>query len=288
VIPHYQQQFGIDGVMIDMGHALPRPLKQRIVSAAREIDPDFAFWDENFGIGPGSREEGYNAVMGWWVLAAHESDGIRNLIGQMKHGPMPISFFAAAENHNTPRAAARSGGIVYSHYALALAVTLPVMPFILSGFELGETEPINTGLGFSSEQVSQYSAERLALFSACAFDWCRHKNMVESLRYAFSIRKRFDDVFKEINPDSFILGYSDNPRILVYSRRKDSRWITVIANTDQHYEQRGRVVVNARLLRVPGLWGTSDLGMDLYEENMANVSLMPGYVLIIDGSILPH
>jgi len=51
VIPHYQREFGIDGVMIDMGHALPMPLKQRIVSTSREINPDFAFWDENFIIG---------------------------------------------------------------------------------------------------------------------------------------------------------------------------------------------------------------------------------------------
>jgi len=33
VIPHYQRQFGIDGVMVDMGHALPATLKQRVVQA---------------------------------------------------------------------------------------------------------------------------------------------------------------------------------------------------------------------------------------------------------------
>ena len=50
VIPHYQKNFGIDGVMIDMGHALPSELKQQMISVVRDVDDDFAFWDENFEI----------------------------------------------------------------------------------------------------------------------------------------------------------------------------------------------------------------------------------------------
>ena len=66
VIPHYQNEFGIDGVMMDMGHALPMALKQRVVQAARDINPDFAFWEENFLIEQQSVDEGYNAVLGYW------------------------------------------------------------------------------------------------------------------------------------------------------------------------------------------------------------------------------
>jgi hypothetical protein len=280
--------FGIDGVMIDMGHALPAELKQRVITTAREINPDFAFWDENFSISQASREQGYNAVMGWWVLAAHEPDGIRNMLHHMAHGELPTAFFAAPENHNTVRAAARMGGLAYSHYVLALAITLPAIPFILSGFELGETQPVNTGLGFSSDNLAHYPVDRLGLFSACALDWCRPNNIVKSVRYALSIRKKYEAVLNNPHPESFVLGYSDNPRILVFSRRMGGQWITVIANTDQMYEQRGRVVLNARSFRVPGLWGTSEVGMDLYDEMMANVSLVPGYVLILDGSELPR
>ncbi len=288
VIPHYQRNFGIDGVMIDMGHALPAALKQRVISTAREINPDFAFWDENFSISQASCDQGYNAVMGWWVLAAHEPDGVRNVLHHMAHGAFPISYFTAPENHNTIRAAARPGGLSYSHYVLALAVTLPGIPFILSGFELGETQPVNTGLNFSSEQLAHYPVEQLGLFSACALDWCKPHNMVKSVTYAMTIRKKYEALLNDSRPESFVLGYSDNPRILVFSRRTNGKWITVIANTDQLYEQRGRVVLNARSFRVPGLWGTSDVGMDLYDEMMANVSLVPGYVLILDGSELPR
>ena len=74
----------------------------------------------------------------------------------------------------------------------------------------------------------------------------------------------------------------------MYSRKRRDEWVSVIANTDQYQTQWGRVVVNARLFRVPGLWGTADQGMDLHQELTANVSLVPGYVLIIEGSQLPH
>jgi len=186
------------------------------------------------------------------------------------------------------RAAARPNGRNYAHYVLALLVTLPAMPFILSGFELGETQPINTGVGFSNEQLSQYPSDRLPLFSAWAFDWSRPDNMIRSVKYALSLRKKYEHVFNNPAPSSFVLGYSDNGRLLVFSRRTHDTWISVIANTDQLAEQRGRIVISARGVRVPGLWGTSELGMDLYEEMMANVSLSAGYVLIVDGTNLPH
>jgi starch synthase (maltosyl-transferring) len=288
VIPHYQRQFGIDGVMIDMGHALPMALKQRIIASAREINPDFAFWDENFSIAQRSRDEGYNAVMGWWVMGAHEGDTIRNVVNQMAHGGFPIPFFAAPENHNTPRAASRAGGLAYAHFALALAITTPALPFILTGFELGETQPINTGLGFSSEQLAHLPAERLPLFSEWAFNWTRPDNLVKSVRHALKLRKTYEALLTDANPDTFLVGYSDNPAILAFSRKKDDQWISVVANCDPYHHQNGRVVIDVHPYRVPGLWGTSEAGMDFYQETMANVTLSPCYVLVIDGSQLPH
>ena len=43
IIPYYQNNFGIDGARIDMGHALPEKLIKMIISKAHAIDPDFSF-----------------------------------------------------------------------------------------------------------------------------------------------------------------------------------------------------------------------------------------------------
>jgi len=288
IIPHYQKQFNIDGVLIDMGHALPMPLKQRIIATARATDPNFAFWDENFSIEWHTREQGYNAVVGYWLLSLHEAHSVRNMINQMAQHAFPIAFFGAMENHNTPRAFARYGGIAYAHYALALSIGIPAIPFIQSGFELGETQPMNTGLGFSSEEIRRYKAEELPLFSIWAYDWCRAENWIRSVRHALGIRQKFESLLSDSAPNTFLIGSSDNPHILVFSRRRDDQWLCFIANTDMAHEQRGRAVIRAKQVRVPGYWGTYADGMDVRQEIAVDVSLSPGYVLIIDVANLRY
>ncbi len=284
VIPHYQHNFGIDGVMIDMGHALPLPLKERIIASARAINPDFAFWDENFSIGQRSREEGYNAVMGWWVMGAHQGDSVRSMLHQIAAHGLPLPFFAAPENHNTPRAASRFNGNAYAHYALALMITLPALPFILSGFELCETQPINTGIGFTNEQLALYPPEKLPLFSAWAFNWTRPDNCISSVRYALTLRGQYEGLLSDSDPSTMAVGYSENSAIIVYTRQKDNERITVVANADPISGQSGKVVMDSSQIRVTGLWGTADTGMDVNQQVMANVSLLPSYVLILDRS----
>jgi starch synthase (maltosyl-transferring) len=284
VIPHYQSHFGIDGVLLDMGHALPMQLKSHIVHVVRQQNPDFAFWDENFSISQQSRHEGYNAVVGYWMLGLHEPGSLRGFLSEMGHYPYPISFFAAPENHNTPRAASRYGGKAYAHYALALSVCVPGIPFILSGFELGEVQPMNTGLGFNSEQIAAYPADQLPLFSSYAFNWTRPDNYVRSVQHAMRLRQQYAALLADNDPQTFSVGHSDNPHILVFSRRKDDRWISIVANTDLSREQSGRVIIGTRPAKVPGLWGVM-LGpeMDMAYELATTVNLAPGYVIILDS-----
>jgi hypothetical protein len=271
-----------------MGHALPMPLKQRIIATARALDPDFAFWDENFSIDWHTREQGYNAVVGYWLLSVHEAHSVRNMINQMAHHAFPIAFFGAMENHNTPRAFARYGGVAYAHYALALSIGIPAIPFIQSGFELGETQPLNTGLGFSGEEIRRYTADDLPLFGVGAYDWCRAENWIRSVRHALNIRRKFESLLSDPAPNTFLIGSSDNPHILVFSRRREDQWLCFIANTDMAHEQRGRAIIRSKQVRVAGYWGTYAEGMDVQQEIAVNVSLSPGYVLIIDVANLRH
>jgi starch synthase (maltosyl-transferring) len=282
VIPHYQQQFGIDGVLIDMGHALPMPLKEKMVRAAREINPDFAFWDESFSVDQRARDEGYNAVVGYWLLGLHEANSLRGFLGQMASHPYPISFLAAPENHNTPRAFSRFGGVAYAHYALALSVLTPGVPFILTGFELGETQPINTGIGFSYEQISQYPPERLPLFSVWSLDWTRPNNYVQSIKQALYIRAKYAHVIEDANPATFQVGSSNNGQIIALTRHKGHDRVTLIANADMAHQQGGRVTLTATGLRAPGLWGIPAGDMEVYQELTANVNLSPGYSIILE------
>jgi hypothetical protein len=283
VIPHYAQHYGIDGVMIDMGHALPMPLKLRIIAATREVNPDFAFWDETFGVSQQSRDEGYNAVMGYWMLGAHHGDNLRGTLRQMASYPFALPFLAAPENHDTPRAAARPGGTVYSHYALSMAIATPAIPFIQTGFELGETQPMNTGLGFSPDEIAQYSPATLPLFSEGQFNWTRPDNLVKSVQVALSIRNRYAWLLADPDPSTVQVGGSDNPALVVFARKKGDTWLSFVGNADPYREHRGRAVLDQRRHNVPGMWGTGADGMGLAQESVAHVTLSPNYVLVVEG-----
>lgn len=287
VIPHYQETFGIDGVMIDMGHALPMPLKRRIVDSARRINPDFAFWDENFQIEHQSVEEGYNAVLGYMVFDLGTPARLRDFLGRLAHERLPLPFFATAETHNTPRAYARQFPLEYVHYALAMSVAVPGIPFIHSGFELMETKPINTGLGFTNEMIRQNPPETLPLFSEWAFDWTRPDNLVGSVRYALQIRSRYADLLANPDPATSFVGYSDNPNLIVFARQNDQDTIIVVASSNMGGPEKGKAFLPVSEFDLAPVWGT-DAGYTGLATVTLEASLGNGHVLIYtDGRTFP-
>ena len=80
IIPFYQNKFGIDGVMIDMGHALPGKLLARIISKARRINKDFIFWEENFVLSEKSVQQGFNCVLGALPFDTHNPQKMNHFI----------------------------------------------------------------------------------------------------------------------------------------------------------------------------------------------------------------
>lgn len=202
IIPHYQREYGIDGVMIDMGHALPPPLKREIILVARLRNPEFAFWDESFFTRQSTRDEGYNAVIGsYWKMTHHPRKLVR-LLELLATEGVPIPFFAAPESHNSPRAASRQGGIAHAAFTWAIGCLLPAIPFVHSGFDLGETFPVNTGLDFEPEELTRYPSHTLPLFSEYAYDWLHPENLVGWIKRTLDIRTRYRDLITDPSPDT--------------------------------------------------------------------------------------
>jgi glycosidase len=286
VIPHYQQRFGIDGVMIDMGHALPPALRQRVLRSAREINPDFAFWGEDFSIDSHSAAEGYNAVVGFLLFDLHQPDRLREFLRKVTIERLPVPFFATAENHNTPRAYSRPFPLEFVHYALAISVMLPGIPYIHSGFELMETKPINTGLNFSREALRANPTDTLPLFSPWAFDWTRRDNLVGSIRYAFGLRKKYDALLSNPDPATAALGYGDNPNLIVFVRRNHEHALIAVASSSMETVESGRAHVPVTEYELTPLWGTEHPFRSV-EMLSFDVRLGNGHVLILeDGKAL--
>jgi len=257
ILPFYRQRFGIDGALIDMGHALPPDLRRRIVESARRTDPDFAFWDETFSTNHRLAEEGYNAVVGstWWLVWRPEQL-VEQLLRPLAETAPPLPFLAAPENHNTPRAAARPGGLPAARLAWALGCVLPAIPFCHSGFELAETTPVNTGLDFEPQELHRYPADSLPLFSAAAYGWENHPNLVGWVRRTLAARRRHAALITDPDPATFRLLETSNPHVWAVVRQRQGAGLALLVNLDPVQQQRAAVHLPApRLIPLDWLGG---------------------------------
>jgi len=235
--PYYQDHFGIDGVMVDMGHAVPVVLMQEIISAARSKDPDFCFLSENFSIEQSSVDAGYNAVVGyaWWVEFKRE--GVLGLLDHVGVRGVPLPFFGAVENHNTPRAAGRPGGEKYATYAFLVNTFLPKsVPFIHGGFELGETMPVNTGLDFSNADLLKLRGKPLPLFDPGSLPWDGEHPMVGVTMKILKLRSYFRQTVEVTDPSCFVLLDTGNSDVFAFLRKGAKSVLMILFNRNLELE----------------------------------------------------
>ncbi len=254
VIPFYQEQFGIDGARIDMGHALPEELVHLILQKPREIDPDFSFIAEEVLVWSGghARYTGYNMIIG---------DGYYNeprLLETKTHqffyeAPWFMApVFATAETPDTPRISARPGGRQLARFVTALNHFMPNgVPFINSGMELYETQPMNTGLDCAPDERFRLFPDdpyygKLAFFEKFQFHWTLPERweMAEYISVLGSLRSRFIGTLGNIgNYTRINTGDWTTPAIAFGYVMDNRRWhhhdnlLIIVANTDLAHSQ---------------------------------------------------
>lgn len=179
IIPYYQEHYGIDGARIDMGHALPKELLHMIIDSARKYDPDFAFIAEE--LNPDNAEKAktneYNIIIGngFWMEPRIWEKNMHKFV----YGAPDISLpmFACAETHDTARIAGRDGGRTLARMTTVFNMLLPnLVPFINSGQEIYETQPMNTGVDCTEKDKFNLPENdlfygKLALFDKYAFHY---------------------------------------------------------------------------------------------------------------------
>ena len=281
IIPYYQSTFNIDGVLIDMGHALPMELKSEMVRKARKKNPDFAFWDENFTVTQRSREEGYNAVLGYLWIDQRHTERMRALCGRHAAEGFPIPYFATPETHNTPRAATRPGGVTYARWAMVVNAFLPAVPYLHSGYDLAERLPINTGLDFTDEELAALPSDTLPLFSTHWYNWTNTEAFPDWIERVLKLRTRFGAIIINPDPATFsVLGCSD-AAVLAFARRSDdgAKRLAVVGSMDFQNSRWTQILLDTRRSTVRDLLSGKTVEV---KRDGIELTLKPGECMVFE------
>jgi glycosidase len=227
IIPYFITKFNIDGAMIDMGHAIPQELLDNIFANARSLKEDFIFWEENFNIHSKSKEQGYNATLGYLFFDEANPEKMNEFIMKLENDEFPLPFFLTPETHNTPRSA--RFGCNYSKMTYVFNSFLPGIRFLLSGFELCDALPYNTGLNFTPEEIEQYPPEILPLFSIASMPWL-NSNIVRFIQNVNSLVKEFNLTNEKFEESKIVKLDSTNPYVVAYKRVLKEFDIIILGN----------------------------------------------------------
>ena len=242
IIPFYQKQFGIDGARIDMGHALPLELVSEIIRKAKELNPEFTLIAEELDVvnAADAKSKGYNMIIGdGFMREPRVYDGLFN---SFVYGAMNLAspLFACGETHDTPRLAARNGEETLARMITIFNLFVPnTIPFLNSGQEVFERQPMNTGLDCRPDEAEMLDPsdpyfKKLALFDRYAFHYLHplRWEFMNSIQDANTIRQRILPALLD-KPSTYPLGFSAPWDMAAgFGYHHDGKMTLIIANTD--------------------------------------------------------
>lgn len=226
-VAHQMQRYGFDGFRIDIGHTLPPSLLQRLIDRMHEgcahpliISEDL--FNRNH---EQARATGYNIMLGsgWNVMADATHERLFTYLREL--ADLKIHVFACTETPDTPRITSRPGG-----KALARALTLfngflpNGIPFINTGLEVNELQPLNCGLADNTDGADIPRA----FFNRMQIAWQDNHDMHALLCHIAQLRARFAAL---LSPQHFVLLAAPAP-VLLFGYRQQNQSLMLAINLD--------------------------------------------------------
>lgn len=239
IIPYYQTNYGIDGVRIDMGHALPIELVDEIIKKAKEVDKDICIIAEELDVknDKASLDKGYNMILG---NGFSEQPRIKeHRLHNFYYGARDLAcpLFALCETHDTPRIASREGKKTLSKMLSVLNLFMPNgVAFLNAGQEFYEVQPMNLGLDASEKDryhldKKDFRYAKLALFDAFSLTYDT-TDMIDTLKEVMPIRKEYIEEITTLT--NSIPAWFESPSDLALGSffKKKDRALLVVANAN--------------------------------------------------------
>lgn len=203
------ETYGIDGFRIDIGHVLPTPLLTRIFSTIKDINPNAILISEDLfnRNHRNAANNGYNIMLGsgWNVMTQITKDNLVSFLEELPE--LSIHVFACAETADTPRITSR-GGIEIARMIAVFNQFLPnAIPFVTTGYEMNEEQPLNCGLG---DNTNGADISR-AFFNVMQINWTNPAPMLPLLAELSDFKKEWLELVK---PDNFFVAQSPDGTVL--------------------------------------------------------------------------
>ena len=297
VIPFYQDEYMIDGARVDMGHALPKELNEKIVKLAKKKNKNFILWSEEFHPEKAkeAKEAGFHFISGGlWSIYKEIQDATFNkalLLENLMLSDLPIA--AAIDTPDTPRAALMHHNKTELELIVFLNNFIPnAVPFITNGSEVMEIQPMNLGLG--NTPAGQYVLPKkdpmygkLAFFDEYSIHWGTEdaKWMSEVIKKASYLRQEYIDIIS--NKDNFVVQEETQRHyefiFFVYYDEKKKEGVFFLANRklDHWIEVNiGEILpMSLKEKKVSLVYAGGNL-CDVEYNQFINKGLMPGEVII--------
>jgi len=277
VLPQFQKKYGIDGVRLDMGHALPQELQKMIMDNARSVDPSFVFIAEELEPhrATEAKQAGYDAIVGnsWWMLPRFPDktyEFFQNLSGSIQ-----LPFLAACETPDTPRTVTRNEGQRLKYLLPFLCAFVRNGIFAINcGQEIEESQPMN--LGLDNDACGRFTLKcddefqgKLAFFDHYVLHW-KKTELIDFLSELSSTRNRFLDVLLEGEYRPVYLSWQDGT-VCNASYWKDDLALIVLANLKLSECSVDVLLENTRGRKVEVLEATSWDGNRWKQEKVSDV-----------------
>lgn len=302
IIPHFQHTFGIDGVRIDMGHALPEDLLKMIIDKAKSVDPDFSIIAEELNPDNSDKAKrlGYNSIIGngFWMEPRVWENKFHEFVYSAPKTSLPM--FACCETHDTQRMSGRPSGRVLTRLATTMNMLLPnLVPFINSGQEVYEPQPMNTGVDCTDKDKYNLPEHdifygKLALFDKYAFHYMDHSRWeladhldgIKHIRHKWLSSITNLEYYQEIGfkeYGSFAIGVSyfdtSNQCLLVVGNTNYNDYIEVRANIQELRRKAHNKNTSGKLL-----YSTYEFGRDFDDisDDEVFIKLQPGELKVIE------
>lgn len=223
----YITEYGVDGFRFDIGHTIPSGLLKKLFKTVKELKEDAIFISEDLfnRNHEKAHNAGYNVMLGsgWLEMSRISKETLTEFIKELPQ--LKIHVYAGAETHDTPRMVTREGGIKGARMTGVMNHFLPNgVPFISTGYEVNEREPINCGLADNTGGADIPKA----FFNKMKINWTNEsgKDMVELLERLSKKKEEYIDYIK--NADFSIVESQEN--VLIYKYEKEDKNLIGIFN----------------------------------------------------------